>query len=75
MNVSSSKIGNDFSNKEVQKLTIEKNAFNKKWSPKLIFFDEKRIKKIPSIFDIKNCLCNYNFGTFCQPVIHQQIFF
>ena len=40
LNVSSSKIGLDFSNKVVQKLTIEKNVFNKKWSPKLILLDE-----------------------------------
>ena len=37
MNVSSSKIGHDFSNKEFKKLTLEK-----KWSPKLIFSKEKR---------------------------------
>ena len=54
MNVSSSKIGHDFSNKVVQKLTLEKNVFNKKQSPKLIFTNEKKFKKIPSIFDIKN---------------------
>ena len=30
MNVSSSKIGHDFSNKVVQKLTVEGNVFNKK---------------------------------------------
>ena len=40
MNVSSSKIGHDFSNKVVQKLTLEKNVFNKEWSPKLIFSNE-----------------------------------
>ena len=40
MNVSLSKIGHDFSNKVVQKLTLEKNVFNKKWSPKLIFSNE-----------------------------------
>ena len=38
MIVSLSKIGHDFSNKAVQKLTQEKkNDFNKKWSPQLIF--------------------------------------
>ena len=40
MNVSLSKIGHDFSNKVVQKLTEEKNVCNKKWSPKLIFFND-----------------------------------
>ena len=29
----SSKIGHDFSNKVVQKLTLEKNVINKIWSP------------------------------------------
>ena len=53
MNVSSSKIGLDFSNKVVQKLTLEKNGFNKKRSPKLIFTNEKK-KKFPPNFDIKN---------------------
>ena len=46
MNVSSSKIGHDFTNKVVQKLTQEKNVFNKKWSPKLIFLDEFFFGKI-----------------------------
>ena len=36
MNASLPKIGHDFSNKVVQKLALEKNVFNKKWSPKLI---------------------------------------
>ena len=27
-------------NKVVQKLSLEKNVFNKKWSPKLLFLDE-----------------------------------
>ena len=40
MNVSLSKIGHDFSNKVVQKMTKKKKCFNKKWSPKLIFFNE-----------------------------------
>jgi hypothetical protein len=40
MNVSLSKIGHDFSNKVVQKLPEEKNVFDKKWSPKLIFFND-----------------------------------
>ena len=51
MNVSASKIGHDFSNKVVPKLILE---LNKKWSPKLIFINEKFFKKKLSIFDIKN---------------------
>ena len=31
--------------KVVQKLSLEKNYFNKKWSPKLVFLDEKKIIK------------------------------
>ena len=54
MNVSLSKIGHDFSNKVVQKLTLEKNVFNKKWSPKLIFWDGFFFEKNRLIFDIEN---------------------
>ena len=32
-------------NKVVQKLKLEKNVFSKKWSPKLIFINEKNSKK------------------------------
>ena len=42
----------------------EKNVFNKKRSPKLIFTNEKKKRRILSIFDIKN-----------WTVIHWQIFF
>ena len=34
------KLGMILENKVVQKLTLEKNVFNKKWSPKLIFLNE-----------------------------------
>ena len=34
------KLGIILENKVVQKLSLEKNVFNKKWSPKLIFLDE-----------------------------------
>ena len=40
--------------KVVQKLSLEKNAFSKKWSLKLIFLNEKKMKKIPLVFDIEN---------------------
>ena len=40
LNVSSSKIGHDFSNKVVQKISVEKNVFNKTWSPKWILTNE-----------------------------------
>ena len=32
-------------NKVAQNVKFKKNAFNKKWSPKLMFFNEKKIKK------------------------------
>ena len=44
MNVSSLKIEHDFSKKGIQKLTLEKKVFNKKWSPELIFLNEKKKK-------------------------------
>ena len=53
--------------KVVQKLSLEKNGFNKKCSPKLIFLNEFFFEKIRSIFDIENWLWKYNFGTFWGP--------
>ena len=41
-----------------------KNVNNKKYAPKFIFFNEKKIRKIPMIFDIENWLWKSNFGTF-----------
>ena len=35
----------------------------------------KKNEKIPSISDIKNWLWKYDFGTFCQTVIHRQNFY
>ena len=34
------KLGLISESKVVQKLSLEKNVFNKKWSPKLIFLDD-----------------------------------
>ena len=34
------KLGIILESKVVQKLSLEKNGFDKKWSPKLIFLDE-----------------------------------
>ena len=48
------KLGIILENKVVQKLSLEKNIFNKKWSPKLIFLNHFFFEKIPSIFDIEN---------------------
>ena len=40
--------------KVVQNLKLENNVFTPKWSSKLIFFNEKKIKKIPLVLDIEN---------------------
>jgi hypothetical protein len=64
MNDGSSKIGHDFRNELNLKLNLSKNVFNKSWCPKLIFFNEIFFGKIQTIFDIKNQLSKYNFGTF-----------
>ena len=46
-----------------------------KWSSKLIFWKEKKVKKNLLIFDIKNWLWKHDFGIFWRTVINQQIFF
>ena len=61
------KLGLILESKVVQKLSLEKNVFNKKCSPKLIFLDEFFFEKIWLIFDIENWLWKYNFGTFWGP--------
>ena len=48
------KLGMILENKVAQKLKLEKNVFNKKWSPKLIFLDENFFEKIQLPFDIEN---------------------
>mgnify|MGYP007015522139 CR=1 FL=1 len=48
------KLGTILQNKVVQKLSLEKKGFNKKWSPKLIFLNKIFFGKIRSIFDIEN---------------------
>ena len=45
-----------FSNKLFLKLNLSKNVFDKSCCPKSIFFNEKKIRKIPTIFDIENLL-------------------
>ena len=48
------KLGLILESKVVQKLSLEKNVFNKKGSPKLIFLDEFFFEKNWLIFDIEN---------------------
>ena len=52
--------------KMVQKLSLEKNVFTKKWSLKLIFLNDFFFEKIPLIFNIENWLWKYDFDTFLQ---------
>lgn len=46
-----SKIGHHFSNKE---LILSKNVNNKKCGPKLVIFNEKKLRKIRMIFEKEN---------------------
>jgi hypothetical protein len=48
------KLGTILENKVLQKLKFSKSDNNKKPSSKLIFLNEKKIRKIRMIFDIKN---------------------
>ena len=54
-------------------MSLEKNVFNKKWSPKLIFLDEIFFWKKIVDFDIENLLWKYNFGIFWRTIIHRRI--
>ena len=38
----------------VEKMILSKNVNNKKCDPKLVFFDEKKMRKIRMIFDREN---------------------
>ena len=67
-------------NKVLLKLKFSKNVNNKKCAPKLIFFNEKKLRKIRIIFDIENCLWKSEIGNFRSPdlervLIYQKIFF
>ena len=68
------KLGMVSENKVVQKLKLEKKVFYKKWSPKLIFLNEFFFENFLSIFDIKNWLWKYDFGTFWWTGIGRRIF-
>ena len=50
---SQQKLGIILENKSL-KIGVEKDFFTKKWSPKLIFLNEKKMKKNPLVFDIEN---------------------
>ena len=46
---------------------------NKKCAPKLVFFNEKKNRKIRMIFDIENWLWKSNFGTFWQLAVNPKL--
>ena len=45
---------------------LSKNVNNKKCAPTLIFFNEKKLRKIQIIFDIENWLWKSEISTFGQ---------
>ena len=49
-----SKFGHNFSNNVIFKKVLSKNVNNKKCAPKLAFFNEKKMRKIPKILGIEN---------------------
>ena len=46
-------------------MILSKNVNNKKSAPKLIFFNEKKMRKIRIIFDIENWLWKSKIGNYC----------
>ena len=55
-----------FSRKVVQKLKLSINHFHKKCAHKQLFFNEKKIRKIRTIFDLEKWLWKSNFDTNSQ---------
>ena len=49
-----SKIGHHFSYKVIQKLILSKKVNNKQCAPKLVVFNEKKLRNVRMIFDIEN---------------------
>jgi hypothetical protein len=62
------KLGTILENNAVQKLKFSKNDNFKKHSSKLIFFNEKKIRKIRMIIDVENWLWKSDLGTFWRPM-------
>ena len=48
------KLGIILVSKVIKEMMLSKNVNNKKCAPKLIFFNEKKMRKIPMIFDFEN---------------------
>ena len=67
-------------NKVLLKLKFSKNVNNKKCAPKLIFFNEKKLRKIQIIFDIENWLwkseiVNFRSLDLERVLIYQKFFY
>ena len=67
-------------NKVLSKLKLTKNVGKEKHSPKLIFLNKKKLRKLRIIFDIENWLWMSEIGIFWsydleQILIRQNIFF
>ena len=58
------KLGIILENKLIQNSKLWKTFSNKKCSPKFIFLDKKKLRKIRMIFDIENWLWKSDFGLF-----------
>ena len=61
-------------------MKFSKNFNNKKHAPKLVFFNEKKLRNIQIIFDIENWLWKSAIGIFWlldleRMLIYQQYFF
>ena len=52
--VKKAKFFRNFRNKSCSILMLHKINKNKKCAPKLIFFNKKRFRKIPMIFEVEN---------------------
>jgi hypothetical protein len=52
--VSCQKLGIILEDKLNKKLMLSKNVNNKKYTPKLVFFNERKMRKIGMIFDVEN---------------------
>jgi hypothetical protein len=65
-----SKIGHHFRNKKIQKIILSKNVSNTKYAPKLVFFNEKNLRKIDfesqilALFDTSPLIQNSKFNHF-----------
>jgi hypothetical protein len=46
--------GRHFTKESGSKFEVRENFFSQKWSSKLIFYKEKKIEKIPLVFDFES---------------------